>query len=175
MIIFKTGESLEIENTDDQIFQFQGTIEVNPSLKYLFEKKNPFVPNESYNYGPYYTDKLNITIITDPKNYEELYFRTLIDETYIVAWNTLNGHQWRITKTKLPYPSTIRFINDKVNFNIETEPYHPADDMPSITHNFKYNRSTIANTIWNGNNNTQNLQTLKNNFYLKKTINNNQA
>ena len=150
MIWIKVGDKLEEIDVNANIFVLHGTITVNPNVKYMYEKPNPFVANEFFRHGKYYTDNLRISCICDPEKYETLYYMCLAADKYLVAWETVSGYQWRIINEKIPYPSELRFLNGRVEFGVETAPYTEITQMMNkLTHNFKWGQSTIANTVWN--------------------------
>lgn len=141
MIRFKFG---------DDLIEFDGTMDVTPQVKYLFEKKNPFVPNQPYRHGKHYVDRLKVSILARAEDYEDLYYLALGSEHYYISWETFTGFQYRKISQKLPYPSQIRFLDGKVEFSLESEPYAAINpNMENITRNMRWNISTIANTILN--------------------------
>ncbi|HPK40010.1 MAG: hypothetical protein WDA18_09310 [Candidatus Ratteibacteria bacterium] len=134
----------------DELYEFQGTIEVTPEVKYVFEKENPFVANQPFRHGKYYTDKLQISILASSAEYESLFYLVMGCEEFLVAWETLSGYQWRKLKEKLPYPSQLRYLDGKIDFALESLPYYEINSsMENITKNMKWNISTIENTILN--------------------------
>jgi len=136
-----------------ELYEFPGTISANVTVKYLFEKRDPFNPALFYRHGKYYQDSLDVDIVCDADEYENLYYKT--HEAlhnggfYLIAWETVTGYQYRKVKSVLPYPSQIRFLTDSVKLKLESEPYDEViKNMPNVTQNSAWNQSTISNTIW---------------------------
>ena len=137
-------------NESGVLFEFIGTIDVVTKEDFLFKKENTFKAHDFYEHGRFFTDTLDIVITTTIEQYENLYFAVLQDDIYFVSWDTATGHQWRKTKSKMPYPSNLRFVNGSVKLKLESMPYYAIQkNMPPITKNFLWNKSTIANTVWN--------------------------
>lgn len=131
----------------DELYDFQGTIDTQTNIKYLFEKRNPFISDLYYRYGKYYQDTLNISLVVTSEQYENLYYDIAQKGEWVIGWDTLTGYQSRRIKSLLPYPSELRFLNGGVEFNVESEPFKTINkNMPNITINFAWNVSTISNT-----------------------------
>lgn len=141
MIRFKVGEEIK---------EFDGKIDVSTSEKYLSEKKSPFNPALTYRFGRYYQDTLDIMIIISPTQYEELYYKIASCDTFIIAWQTPTGYQYRhLSRQILPYPDEMMYITEEINLKLESNPYNEIKhNMPNITLNTSYNLSSIANTIF---------------------------
>lgn len=145
MIIFRVGEKL---------YEYEGVIGVQTQEKYIFEKKNPFNPTLSFQYGRYFQDNLEISIIAEAEQYEQMYYgiADLISQNnpYIIAWRSITGYQYRLCKSLPPYPSEIMHLRDEVSMKLESMPYFEIQkDMANVTQNMIYGESTIDNTIWN--------------------------
>lgn len=141
MIRIKTGSELH---------EFYGTIDVTPEIEHMVEEECVYNPGLSYRFGKYFIDKIQLNLSISAEDYENLYYKVMQAAEWIIAWETLTGYQWRKSRSPLPYPSKIRFINDAVTLKIESEPYiNPINNMTNITLNTIWNESTPDNTIWN--------------------------
>ncbi len=134
----------------DTIYDFHGTINVDQKSKFQSVKSNPYAPTSPFQFGKYFVDTLDISIISDPEKYESLYYDVCENAVFFVAWETYTGYQYReIRNQSLPYPSKSRFLNNVISFKLESEQYTQINrDMPNITMNQKFNVSTIDNTIF---------------------------
>jgi hypothetical protein len=94
---------------------------------------------------------LKITIVATPRDYENLYFASIRNNAYLVAWDTYTGFQYRWLRAVLPYPSKVRFLNDKVDFTVETAPYFVINRTMAkdFMENFRWNLATIKDTVFN--------------------------
>jgi len=149
-----------LDNTN--YFSFIGTINADTKTNYIYEKAKPGTHDEKYRFGQYLTDTLNITIITTPKQYADLFYAVMctndalddpaVCDFYEVYWDTPQGVMVRQVKGKLPYPSAMRFFSDKATFTLTTLPYlyYEALDPDRIWLNRLWNEATIGATYWVG-------------------------
>ena len=147
-----TDTGIEVGNTDNgYVYHFHGTVDVETKELYQFEKKHPIEIGKYYRHGKHYIDTLKISIVTTPKDYENLYFASIRNKRYLIAWDTHTGFQYRWITANLPYPSRIRFLNDKVDFAIETLSYRTTNRSmkDDFMKNFRWNMATIATTVFN--------------------------
>jgi len=134
----------------NELHEFYGTIDVTPQIEHLIEHECSYNTGLSYRFGKHFVDKIKLNLAISAEAYETLYYRVMQANEWIIAWETLTGYQWRKTRSPLPYPSKIRFINDSVTLNLESEPYtNPNNNMTNITLNTIWNESTPENTVWN--------------------------
>ena len=133
------------------VYHFHGTIDVTTKEEYQYEKKHPIAIGKYFRSGKYFVDTLKISIITTPEVYENLYFASLRNKAFLVAWDTYTGFQYRWLQACLPYPSKVRFLNDKVDFSIETAPYFVTNRKmdKDFMKNFRWNLATIKDTVFN--------------------------
>jgi len=133
------------------VYHFHGTIDVTTEEEYQFEKKHPVIIDKYFRSGMYFIDTLKISIVATPQAYENLYFASIRNNAYLVAWDTYTGFQYRWLRANLPYPSKVRFLNDKVDFTIETAPYFVINRSMSkdFMKNFRWNKASIKETVWN--------------------------
>ena len=133
------------------VYHFSGTIDVETNEEYLYEKKHPIIIDKYFRAGKFFVDTLKVSIVATPQAYENLYFASIRNNAYLIAWDTYVGFQYRWLRANLPYPSRVRFLNDKVNFTIETAPYFVINRSMSkdFMKNFRYNKATIKTTVFN--------------------------
>jgi hypothetical protein len=133
------------------IYAFHGSIDVTVKEHYLYEKKHPVKLDTYFRSGKHFIDTLKITLAATPKEYEDLYYASIRNNAYLIAWETENGFQFRWVRTILPFPNKLRFLNGKADFTLETAPYTTVKRnlKTDFMRNFRYNRSTIENTVWN--------------------------
>jgi len=133
------------------VYHFHGTLEVTTKEAYQYEKKHPITIDKYYRSGKYFIDTLKVSIVATPEVYENLYFASIRNNAYLIAWNTYTGFQYRWLRANLPYPSKVRFLNDKVDFSVETAPYFVVNRNMSqdFMRNFRYNIATTQDTVWN--------------------------
>ena len=139
----------------DKFYAFQGKIEVRFKKLHLFEKKNPFRAGHSFTHGEYYRDTLVVSIVATPEQYQRLYFDILNTDKYNIGWQILGNFQIREIEDKLPsYPSLIRYLNDAVEFTIETTPYFEIiENMCPLENNLlnkAFGHHRIVDTVFGG-------------------------
>ena len=146
-------------------FTFQGTINVTSNVKHKFERQDPFDPSKKFTYGRFYSDTIQITIAFMGQDifYQELYKKVMQAESYHIEWDIkqecedgedVTFFYRRIVTEKIPFPSSLRYLNGEVSFTLETEKYEDNEVAQIFCHsirrnNLRYNRSTIRMTIWN--------------------------
>jgi hypothetical protein len=133
------------------VYYFYGTIDVTTKEEYQYEKKHPVIVDKFFRSGKYFIDTLKVSIVATSKAYENLYFASIRNNAYLIAWDTCTGFQYRWLRANLPYPSKVRFLNDKVDFTVETAPYFKLNRSMSndFMKNFMYNLATIQDTVFN--------------------------
>ena len=145
-------ETVPVGSVDDgYVYHFHGTIDVTTKEDYLYEKELPFEVDKYVRVGKHFTDNLKISIKTTAKDYENLYFASIRNTAYLIAWDTCTGFQYRWTRATLPYPSKVRFLDGKVDFTAETIPYKTINRTlrDNFMKNFRWNRGTMRSTVWN--------------------------
>ena len=143
---------IDVGNTDfGYVYHFHGTVNVETKEEYQYEKKHPIEIGKFYRTGKHFIDNLKISIVATPQAYENLYFASIRNNAYLIAWDTYTGFQYRWLRANLPYPSRVRVLNDKVDFSVETEPYFVVNRTMSkdFMKNFRWNKATIKDTVWN--------------------------
>ena len=150
---------VSINNTDIEVgmtrfgyvYHFEGTVDVTTKDEYQYEKKHPIIIDKYFRSGKYLIDTLKISIVATPQTYENLYFASIRNNAYLVAWDTYTGFQYRWLRANLPYPSKVRFLNDKVDFTVETSAYFVVNRTMAkdFMKNFRWNLATIKETAWN--------------------------
>jgi hypothetical protein len=143
---------IDVGMTDNgYVYHFHGTVDVTTKEEYQYEKKHPVSIDKYFRTGKYFFDVLKISIVATPEAYENLYFASIRNNAYLIAWDTFTGFQYRWLRANLPYPSKVRFLNDKVDFTIETSPYFVINRSMSkdFMKNFRWNKATIKETVWN--------------------------
>jgi len=144
-------EYLDGDINEGYLYVFPGTIEAKTMVKYLYEKKDPSVAGGYFRSGKYFVDQLKISIIATPSAYEMLYFASIRNPKYLVGWETYTGFQFRWLQDVLPYPSRIRWLNERVDLTLETAPYHniKLKMQDDFLKNFRYNLATINTSVLN--------------------------
>lgn len=136
--------------TGNELHEFLGTIDITPETNYLIEHPCGYNTGLSYRFGKHFIDKIQLTLAITAQAYENLFYKVIQAEEWIISWKTITGYQWRKSRSNLPYPSKIRFLNNAVTLKIESEPYtNPINNMTNITLNTVWNESTLDNTVWN--------------------------
>jgi hypothetical protein len=133
-------------------FHFHGTIDATPTIRYQFEKKNPYLLNTFYRSEPFYTDTLNIRLAITDSEYADVYHAVMNSKKATIVWRNNGGLQWRTCRPALPYPSKLRNMNGRVEFRIETDAYREIQfDMRNVEIlNTIWNAETINTTFWKG-------------------------
>ena len=147
-----TETGIETGNTDNgYVYHFHGSIEVETASHYQYEKKHPFEVGKHYRHGKHFIDTLKISIVSTQQEYENLYFASLRNSVYLIAWDTCTGFQYRWLDAHLPYPSKIRFLKDKAEFTVQTRPYFTINRTMDkhFMKNFRFNLATINTTVFN--------------------------